>query len=474
MVSNGRFAADVNHNRLSKLLNNLRADVVAINVAPELQAGCDKVLISQGNRIVGFCRYYEDTVQQAPCNDWPHLLFINTNALDVLVTSNIFCLSFSCLVEKTRSSSLNFRSTRVAGELLDLNSREGLLDYLETHIDTGTVLSHGQSGFEGNSLNRNGIKIDRSTMLTGKVLLGRNVTIESNVVIIGPVIIGDNVTIERDAFIKTSIIVPSARVEREQIVDSAVVTSEAADLHDERAKSIPAFTKPDRPANLIRDVRRGGRVRSSRYRTWPRFSYVGCFKRLADILAAIVMLILFAPVLPVIALAVKLTNPGPVLFKDKRQGLHGKTFDCMKFRTMIVGADKIQRKLRVVSQVDGPQFKMKNDPRVSRVGQFLRDTYIDEIPQFINVLLGQMSVVGPRPSPESENTMCAYWRDARLSVRPGLTGLWQIRRTRQAMKDFQEWIHYDTEYIRSISFKLDMQICWETFKKMVMNFAQKF
>jgi len=104
----------------------------------------------------------------------------------------------------------------------------------------------------------------------------------------------------------------------------------------------------------------------------------------------------------------------------------------------------------------------------------MRDTYIDEIPQFFNVLIGQMSVVGPRPSPESENTYCPAWRDARLSVRPGITGLWQVCRTRQPMKDFQEWIFYDTRYVRDLSLKMDLWICCRTARDMLRNFLRRF
>ncbi len=178
--------------------------------------------------------------------------------------------------------------------------------------------------------------------------------------------------------------------------------------------------------------------------------------------------------MPFIALAIKLSSPGTIFFKDKRQGRHGKTFSCLKLRTMKTGADKIQEKLRVLSLVDGPQFKIEDDPRLNTVGNFLRETYIDEIPQFLNVLLGQMSVIGPRPSPESENTLCPSWRDARLSVRPGITGLWQVRRTRQPMKDFQEWIHYDTKYVKELSLRMDFWICWQTTKKLIKNFVSQF
>jgi lipopolysaccharide/colanic/teichoic acid biosynthesis glycosyltransferase len=146
----------------------------------------------------------------------------------------------------------------------------------------------------------------------------------------------------------------------------------------------------------------------------------------------------------------------------------------MKFRTMRVGAADIQDKLRFVSEVDGPQFKMADDPRISTVGWFLRETYLDEIPQFFNVLCGQMSVVGPRPSPEAENTLCPSWRDARLSVRPGITGLWQVNRTRRPFRDFQEWIYYDTQYVEQLSPRMDLWICWRTFTRMLSNFAAQF
>jgi lipopolysaccharide/colanic/teichoic acid biosynthesis glycosyltransferase len=189
---------------------------------------------------------------------------------------------------------------------------------------------------------------------------------------------------------------------------------------------------------------------------------------------AAVVLVLFVPVMPFLALAVKFSSPGPIFFRDRRQGLHGKPFDCIKFRTMTAGSDKLQEKLRFVSEVDGPQFKMADDPRITTVGRFLRETYLDEIPQFFNVLCGHMSVVGPRPSPEAENTLCPWWRDARLSVRPGITGLWQVCRTRERGRDFQEWIHYDTQYVREFSFRLDLWICWRTFRRMVENFVSQF
>jgi len=141
---------------------------------------------------------------------------------------------------------------------------------------------------------------------------------------------------------------------------------------------------------------------------------------------------------------------------------------------MIVGAETLQEQLRTANQVDGPQFKIEDDPRTSPIGKFLRDTCIDELPQFFNVLLGQMSVVGPRPSPENENEYCPAWRQARLSVRPGITGLWQVCRTRQQGRDFQEWIYYDMEYVRRLSLGLDLLICMKTARKLIGSFLDQF
>ena len=131
-------------------------------------------------------------------------------------------------------------------------------------------------------------------------------------------------------------------------------------------------------------------------------------------------------------------------------------------------ADAMKLKLRVHNEVDGPQFKLVNDPRVTRIGRTLRRTNIDELPQLIDVLRGQMSLVGPRPSPDCENQCCPPWRKTRLSVRPGITGLWQVARSSDRHQtDFQEWIYYDTRYVERRSMWLDVQILWQTLRIVV-------
>lgn len=182
-------------------------------------------------------------------------------------------------------------------------------------------------------------------------------------------------------------------------------------------------------------------------------------KRAIDLVASALGLVVLSPFLVLVAFMVKLTSPGPVLFAHRRQGLRGTEFRCFKFRSMRKDAIALQAKLRSHNEVDGPQFKIGNDPRVTRIGPWLRRYNIDELPQLFNVLLGHMSLVGPRPSPDEENQLCPAWRRTRLSVRPGITGLWQVLRLRgRDTSDFQEWIYYDVEYARHRSLWLDLQL----------------
>jgi lipopolysaccharide/colanic/teichoic acid biosynthesis glycosyltransferase len=163
----------------------------------------------------------------------------------------------------------------------------------------------------------------------------------------------------------------------------------------------------------------------------------GRSQRCFDIAFALAALLVTLPLYPLIMLAIWFEDGRPFFFGHRRETVGGREFPCLKFRTMRKDADAIKTELAGENQSDGPQFFIENDPRVTRIGRFLRKTNLDEIPQFINVLLGHMSVVGPRPSPRKENQCCPAWREARLSVRPGITGLWQVSRTRQAGLDFQ-------------------------------------
>ena len=189
-------------------------------------------------------------------------------------------------------------------------------------------------------------------------------------------------------------------------------------------------------------------------------------KRVFDIAFALVFLLVTLPLYPLMIMAIFIEDGRPFFFAHRRESMGGREFPCLKFRTMYNNADEIKQELEQENQADGPQFFIEDDPRITWTGRFMRKTNIDEFPQFFNVLLGHMSIVGPRPSPYKENQYSPAWREARLSVRPGITGLWQVKRSREPGKDFQEWIRYDIRYVENASWKMDMYILWGTFKMM--------
>jgi exopolysaccharide biosynthesis polyprenyl glycosylphosphotransferase len=183
-------------------------------------------------------------------------------------------------------------------------------------------------------------------------------------------------------------------------------------------------------------------------------------KRVMDIVTAALILLLFLPVIPIIVLLIKLDSPGPILFRQKRVGKNGREFDFYKFRSMHVGAENVIASLRPLSGVDGPVFKLKEDPRVTGTGRFLRRSSLDELPQLLNVLKGDMSIVGPRPNLPSEVSQYLPWQKRRLDVTPGITCYWQI--AGRSHIGFQEWMRLDLEYIRSRSLVTDMKIMLKT------------
>ena len=183
-------------------------------------------------------------------------------------------------------------------------------------------------------------------------------------------------------------------------------------------------------------------------------------KRTFDVVLSAAGLVLALPLLAVIALLIKLETPGPVLFRQERVGLHRQRFKLIKFRTMVVGAELMLADLAVHNEADGPLFKIRNDPRVTRVGQFLRRYSLDELPQLWNVLMGEMSLVGPRPPLPKEVDAYEDWQLDRLEVRPGITGLWQV--SGRSELPFDEYVRLDLFYIENWSLLNDLFILAKT------------
>ncbi len=184
-------------------------------------------------------------------------------------------------------------------------------------------------------------------------------------------------------------------------------------------------------------------------------------KRLIDIIGASVGLVLLSPILIIVGILIKFESKGKIIFSQKRVGLNGKEFNMYKLRSMVSNAEELKEKLAKQNEMSGPMFKMKDDPRITKVGKFIRKTSIDELPQLINVLKGDMSLVGPRPSLPKEVEKFEPWMLKRLEVKPGLTCYWQVMGRNNI--DFEDWMKLDIKYVKERSFLLDIKLIFRTF-----------
>ena len=203
-------------------------------------------------------------------------------------------------------------------------------------------------------------------------------------------------------------------------------------------------------------------VRETNIRGWNR-----AVKRALDVGLAVLALILASPLMALVALAIKLDSPGPILLRQTRVGLNGKLFTVYKFRSMRIGADKELSRLQAQNEAQGPIFKMRNDPRRTRVGRFIRKTSLDELPQFLNVLKGDMSLVGPRPPIPTEVEKYDDWHRRRLEVSPGITGLWQV--SGRSHLTFDEMVMLDLYYAENWSLALDLKILLRTIPTVLLG-----
>jgi lipopolysaccharide/colanic/teichoic acid biosynthesis glycosyltransferase/carbonic anhydrase/acetyltransferase-like protein (isoleucine patch superfamily) len=387
---------------------------------------------------------------------WPFTSGVSCSLVPVAAILMAKGLSFSSLADLRRgltAKGVPSRDLPLAGGTFDLSCERGLLALSERFtLDAlaagpGRVARAGARGQWGA-----GCRVHPTARLLGPVILHDGVVIEEGATLAGPTVVGAGSRVGAGAVVAQCLLGPGSVLPRGTTVRQRVVwDGSGSDVLD-----VPAGSGTYRPFQGIGsgsgappvELREPGQPAA----VYPRA------KRAAEALAALAALLVLSPLLGLVAALVKLTSKGPILFGDEREGLNGRPFCCWKFRTMVDGAHSQQRHLYAQNQVDGPQFKLDHDPRVTWIGRLLRPSSLDELPQLLNVLLGQMSLVGPRPSPFRENQMCIPWRKARLSVRPGITGLWQICRHDRDKGDFHQWIYYDLLYARHMSLWLDIKI----------------
>ncbi|MBI4717865.1 MAG: sugar transferase [Planctomycetes bacterium] len=310
-----------------------------------------------------------------------------------------------------------------------------------------------------------GARIAPSAFLLGPVLLGRGCTIDEGAKVIGPAVLGEGVVVGSGAVVRESILWDRAAVGDGACLEYCTVGFDAAITAGARLRhevvpsrggsraSVPLQDRDGRGGMpiVLPAGRRSGTVRTA----------VGlALKRALDVVVAAAGLVVLSPLLLLIALAIKFDSPGPVFFVQRRSGRGGREFKMYKFRAMVEGADKMQKDLAALNDVDGPVFKIFDDPRVTRVGRFLRRNSLDELPQLYNVLKGEMSLVGPRPLVMDEMRFSPAWRDLRLSVKPGITGIWQVNGRSET--GFHDWVRHDIAYVKNWSLGLDVRVLMKT------------
>lgn len=373
------------------------------------------------------------------------------------------------LIPLLQEASLPVCAYEAEGYYRDIVSAE---DYLGLHrdlfdLDSKAIGSDDRVEIaEGVWVGRDSVISPRSYLI-GPVVLGDKCHIADHTQIVGPAVIGDGCRIGEGASVRESVLWnnvslrPGARSER------CIVAEDVSVPEGERLRNMMvADSLRADGVDLLSsdyDIVGVGRKRLSRILGTRARNLTYLFlKRVMDISAGFILLVILTPFLIVIALAVKLSSdsPGPVFHLQKRCGKNGKMFKMLKFRTMVVAAEEMQEELHSQKDVDGPMFKMTDDPRVTRVGKILRATSLDEFPQLLNVIIGDMSLVGPRPLVMEEMKFSPSWREVRLTVKPGITGLWQIQGRSEA--PFHGWIRYDVEYVMNRSLWMDIVILFKT------------
>ena len=319
---------------------------------------------------------------------------------------------------------------------------------------------------------RPGVRVGRNSHVSpdayvlGPVVIGDDCTVGPGAQIIGPTVISDGARVESGALVRESFVWRGARLSAGCSVSYSVIT-EACEIPPGKTLNNAVVVDGDTAGSLgLGDPvtsratvwLNGANGRLSR-RWGSRLGYLGT-KRAIDLVGSTLGLLISVPLFAVIALAIKLDSPGPVFFAQRRCGHRGKGFPMVKFRTMTADAEARKEDLARYDEAEGPMFKITADPRITRVGRFLRKTSLDELPQLWNVLRGEMSLVGPRPLVMEEMNWSPKWRDMRLEVKPGITGSWQVYARNEP--GFRSWIHYDIDYVRNQSLAMDLRLLVRT------------
>jgi lipopolysaccharide/colanic/teichoic acid biosynthesis glycosyltransferase len=396
----------------------------------------ERVRVGADGAVGRIQRYYD-------CATWPIAAGVACSVVPVSCTldgSGLVLTSLGALRRALADQDVPGTDVFLRGGCYDLSRERDLLALSERLVvDHFAGHAGGWQAVSGEAV------VDPSARLLGPVVVHEGAVVGADAMVVGPAVVG-----------------PRARIEAGAVVAQCVVAQEAAIPAGAELRHRVYFGGPVPAGSVlpppVSDAAPLLALAESRDRRGGSSGAYAFLKAAFDVVAAALGLLVLSPLLALVAALVKLDSRGPVFYGDLREGRDGVDFACLKFRTMRANANDLQRGLMAANEVDGPMFKMRHDPRVTRVGRVLRKLNIDELPQLLNVLRLEMSLVGPRPSPFRENQQCIPWRDGRLSVRPGITGLWQVCRNRRAQGDFHQWIQFDLLYVRHMSFAVDLKI----------------
>jgi lipopolysaccharide/colanic/teichoic acid biosynthesis glycosyltransferase len=346
-------------------------------------------------------------------------------------------------------------------------------DFFTANLDmlNGRVPMPDQGKTQNPADDNDKAQVSASAKVFAPAVLGSGSRIGDEAIILGPAAIGSHCEIGPGGLVNECVILNNARIsqgaylQRCVISDGAIIAS-WTNLHEMAVMQSPSGPPEQVVFSLWEQASRHHGKMAGPLEWQTRFQpFCQKVKRCLDVMLAILGLMITAPIMLVIGLAIKLDSPGGVIFRQERCGRGGRNFTMYKLRTMVNNSEDLKRKLQDLNEVDGPMFKIIHDPRITRVGRILRDTNLDELPQLYNVVKGDMSLVGPRPLSMEEMRYNPNWRDARLSVRPGMTGLWQLEAHGKIY--FNDWLVNDLEYVKHCSLWLDLKILFKTMLKAV-------
>lgn len=445
----------------SMLANHVsRRSAVTVAVARNRKYSSEGISVGEDGSVTGFSFIHPSREKRSPYRPLGIYIF-NQAAFGFIKEEGYFDIKEQ-LIPALKQASLPVHIHESGGYCRPINNLE---DYYEVQRE---LLLEGRFEREGLSEITEGVwagdnsQVSQKAYIVGPVIIGRNCRIEEGAQVIGPAVIGDGCVVGRRTFVRESVLLAKCEVEEESTLRYSIVGNAI------RIYSGDTFDK-----RIVIDNLKMGDLNLAQ----PRYKFriaeavalkLGGFKynlslgikRAMDITASLALLTLLAPIMLAIAIAVKMDSKGLVIFRQKRCGKAGRDFTMLKFRTMIQDAHELQKKLAARNNVDGPMFKIYDDPRVTRTGKFLRKTSLDELPQLINVLMGEMSLVGPRPLVMDEMKFSPSWRNIRLKVKPGITGLWQVQGRSES--SFHDWIKYDVYYVKNQSIYIDLMILFKT------------